>query len=201
MWQEAALAHTAVVSVTTPGKKQRAPPIQVALKNAVLIIRKLIFGAHILCLAVETEKAGPAVPSGWEQGSTKTQKGLREKDTLQWCMIYAARKEEKLGGDEDEKDGDDDGHNDFRYCEREICKNKNALWWKREECMMSENEDDYNDDNDADEDKKDSSSILTADKKKHKLHSNTHTHALTCTHAWTDIFIFQLFLAELQLLK
>lgn len=48
--------------------------------------------------------------------------------------------------------------------------------------MMSENEDDYNDDNDRDEDKKDSSSILTADKKKHKLHSNTHPRELTCTH-------------------
>lgn len=64
MRQEAALAHAAVASTTTPGKKQRAPPIQVALKNAVLIICKLSFGAHVRCLAVETEKAGPAVPSG-----------------------------------------------------------------------------------------------------------------------------------------
>lgn len=64
MRQEAALAHAAVASIMTPGKKKRAPPIQAALKNTVLIICKLSFGAHITCLAVETEKAGPAVPSG-----------------------------------------------------------------------------------------------------------------------------------------
>lgn len=67
-----------------PWNKQRAPPTQVVFKNAVLIIRKLIFWAHVLCLASETKKAGPAVPSGREQGSTETQKGLGERDILQW---------------------------------------------------------------------------------------------------------------------
>lgn len=112
MRQEAALAHAAVASITTPGKKQRAPPIQVALKNAVLIIRKLRFGAHVTCLAVGTEKAGPAGPSVWEQGSAKTQKRLREKDTLQWMHGICRLQTGKLGGDEDDENGDGRGGRD-----------------------------------------------------------------------------------------
>lgn len=40
-----------------------------------------------MCLAPKTEKAGPAVPSGGEQGSTETQKRLEEKDILQWLVL------------------------------------------------------------------------------------------------------------------
>lgn len=57
-------AHTAAASITTPGQEQRAPSTQCVFKNAVFIICKLIFGAHVLYLALETENAGPAIPSG-----------------------------------------------------------------------------------------------------------------------------------------
>lgn len=137
MWQEAELAHTAAATVRTLRKKQRAPSPQVALKNAVLIICKLSFGAHVLHLAAETENAGPAVPSGWEQGSTKTQKGLREKDTLQWIQDICHLQRGKIGDDEEEDkddDGGDDGHDD-KHCKKGNCKKKKkkASWWEWQE--------------------------------------------------------------------
>lgn len=62
--QEVALAYTVAASITTPGEKQRVPPTQVVLKNAVLIVCKFIFRACIWCMASETENTGLAVPSG-----------------------------------------------------------------------------------------------------------------------------------------
>lgn len=161
MWQEAELAHTAAATVRTLRKKQRAPSPQVALKNAVLIICKLSFGAHVLHLAAETENAGPAVPSGWEQGSTKTQKGLREKDTLQWIQDICHLQRGKIGDDEEEDkddDGGDDGHDD-KHCKKGNCKKKKKSilmrmtrmrsWlWQRRWWY------DGGDNNDTDEDKK-----------------------------------------------
>lgn len=77
---EAGLADDTAAALKAAWQKQGAPAAVAFLEGAVLIICKVVFGAHVSRPTTKAEQAGTAVPPRWEEGTTDTEERLKERE-------------------------------------------------------------------------------------------------------------------------
>ena len=73
---QAGLAHRAASPLRAPRHKQRPPPAVAVLEGAVLVVGKVVLGAHVTGTAPEAEEAGTAAPPRREERASDTEERL-----------------------------------------------------------------------------------------------------------------------------